>query len=102
MRLLDELGLTRIGQLEALPREELSSRFGPALLRRLDQAFGRLDEPVPACRFAPQFAARWSAEWPTARRETIDAAVEHLVGRVATMLKHCGQGALRLECRLAP
>ena len=47
VRLLGELGVTRIGQLEALPREEFSSRFGPALLRRLDQAFGRLDEPVP-------------------------------------------------------
>jgi protein ImuB len=100
VRLLGELGLRRIGQVEALAHEELASRFGPLLLRRLDQAFGRLNEPVRPCRFATKFAAHWSAEWPTARRDTIDAAVEHLIGRVATMLKDCGQGALRLECRL--
>jgi protein ImuB len=101
VRLLGELGLTRIGELEGLPREELSSRFGPALLRRLDQAFGRLGEPLPACPSEPQFAARWSAEWPTARRETISAVVEQLIGRVAAMLQESGLGALRLECRLA-
>ena len=100
VRLLGELGITRIGQLEALPREELSSRFGPMLLTRMDQAFGRLHEPVPACPTAPTFAADWSAEYPTSRRETIHAALEHLIRRVAAMLARCGRGALRLECRL--
>ena len=74
VRLLHELGIARIGQLEALPRRELSSRFGPMPLVRLDQAFGRLPEPVPVCRTAPRFAADWSAEYPTSRRETICAA----------------------------
>ena len=100
VRLLGELGIARIGQLEALPRRELSSRFGPLLLTRLDQAFGRLDEPVPVCPTAPTFAADWSAEYPTSRRETILAALEHLTGRVAAMLAHYGRGVLRLECRL--
>ena len=54
---------------------ELSSRFGPMLLMRLDQAFGRLPEPVPVCPTAPTFAADWSAEYPTSRRETICAAL---------------------------
>ena len=52
VRLLHELGLVRVGQLEALPREEFLSRFGAVLLRRLDQAFGRLNEPVPAWRYS--------------------------------------------------
>jgi protein ImuB len=100
IRLLGELGLTRIDQLEALPREELSSRFGPMLLCRMDQAFGRLDEPVPACFIPPTFDAHWSTEYPTDRREMIEAAIEHLVGRVVMMLTHCNRGAMRLECRL--
>jgi protein ImuB len=94
------LGLVRIGQLESLPREEFLSRFGSVLLRRLDQAFGRLDEPVPACPLPPRFEVGWSAEHPTARRETIAAAVEWLIARLAAMLARCGRGALRLDCRL--
>jgi protein ImuB len=100
VRLLGELGLIRIGQLEALPREAFLSRFGPELLKRLDQALGRLDERVPACPVRPTFAVEWAAEYPTARRETIQAALEHLVRRVAALLAQCGRGALRLECRL--
>ncbi len=100
VRLLGELGIIQIGQLEALPREELLSRFGPLLRDRMDQAFGRLDEPVQTCPLPPSFAADWSAEHPISRREMIEAALEHLVGRTATMLSTCGRGALHLECRL--
>jgi protein ImuB len=100
VRLLGELGIVQIGQLEALPREELLSRFGPLLRDRLDQAFGQLDEPVRACPLPPTFVADWSAEHPISRRETIEAAVEHLIGRTAAMLAACGRGALQLECRL--
>ena len=100
VRLLGELGIRQIGQLEALPREGFLSRFGPLLLKRLDQAFGRLDEPVPASPEPPTFAASWSPEHPTTRRETIEAALEHLTARVAAMLTHYGRGALQLECRL--
>lgn len=97
---LHQLGIRRIGQLEALPRGELSSRFGPELLRRWDQAIGWLAEPVPAHQPAPEFEADWSPESPTARRETLEAALEQLITRVAAMLVRLGRGAMRLECRL--
>lgn len=100
VRVLHELGLVRIDQLESLPREEFLPRFGPALLQRLDQAFGRLDEPVPACPLPPKFEAGWSAEYPSARRETIAAVVEWLTTRVAAMLARYGRGALRFDCRI--
>ncbi len=100
VRLLHALGITRVEQVEALPRAELLSRFSDVLRTRLDQAFGRVDEPVLACSLPPTFVADWSPEHPVARRETIEAALEHLVRRVATMLASCGRGALRLECRL--
>jgi protein ImuB len=100
VELLRQLGIRRIEQLEALPREGLSSRFGSQLLRRWDQATGRLAEPVPALRQSPKLEAQWSSEHPTARRETIEAALEQLIGQVAEMLARLGRGAIRLECRL--
>ena len=99
VRLLHELGLVRIGQLEALPREEFLSRFGPLLLQRMDQAFARLDEPVPACVLQPKFEAGWSAEHPTVRRDH----------RRSRRVADCPRGGdvgplrprrLRLDCRL--
>ena len=103
--LLHSLGVWRIEELEALPRRELSSRFGPELLDCLDRVTGRLSEPLPAWDPPPQFEVRWSAAetneyWPTARRETIEAALEHLVRRLAAMLTRAGRGAMRLECLL--
>jgi protein ImuB len=98
--LLRQLGIDRIGQLEALPRGELSSRFGPGLLRRWDQAIGRLSEPVPARDQPPKLEAEWSPEHPLTRRESIEAALEQLIAQVAGMLARLGRGAIRLECRL--
>ena len=98
--LLRQLGIDRIGQLEALPRGELSSRFGPELLSRWDQAIGRLAEPVPAHVQPAKLEAVWAAEHPTARRESIEAVLEQLIGQVARTLARLGRGAMRLECRL--
>jgi len=97
---LHQLGITRIGQLEALPREALSSRFGPQLLRRLDQASGRLPEPIPARRPAVEFAADFSPPQPTARREAVEGALEQLIGQVAEQLARADRGAVKLECCL--
>jgi protein ImuB len=98
--LLHQLGIRRIEQLEALPRRELLSRFGPQLLAAWDRATGRLDEPLPLYRPPPRFVAGWSPEQPTARRETIEAAIERLSGRLCEMLRRDGRGAVQLECRL--
>jgi len=98
--LLHSLGVWRIEQLAALPRRELSSRFGPELLDCLDRVTGRLPEPLPAWDPLPSFEVHWSAEFPTTRRETIEAALEHLVRRLAVMLTRASRGAMRLECRL--
>ena len=45
---LRSLGFDRIGDLAAQPRAPLTLRFGPELGRRLDQAMGRLAEPIDA------------------------------------------------------
>ncbi len=43
---LRRMGFDRIGELEAQPRAPLALRFGPEVGRRLDQAFGRVVEPI--------------------------------------------------------
>ena len=96
--LLHQLGIYRIGQLEALPRCELSSRFGEELLRRMDQAAGRLAEPVVAHQSRPRFDARFSLEHATSRRAIIEALLEQLIEQVAKKLSERGRGAVRLEC----
>ena len=46
IKTLHRLGLTRIGQLMAAPRAPLTRRFGTTPLRRLDQAPGKVFEPI--------------------------------------------------------
>ena len=101
--LLHSLGVWRIEQLAALAAAGAFLRFGPELLDCLDRVTGRLPEPLPAWDPPQQFEVRWSAaeineDWPTARRETIESALEHLVRRLAAMLTRAGRGAMRLEC----
>jgi len=97
---LHQLGIDRIAQLEALPREDLASRFAPELLRRLDQAAGRLPEAIPGHRAGPEFHVEWSPEHPTTRRETVRAALEQLIRDLCGQLVRHGRGAVQLECRL--
>jgi protein ImuB len=43
---LAEVGLKAVGDLLDLPRAPLAARFGERLVRRIDQALGREDEPI--------------------------------------------------------
>jgi protein ImuB len=98
---LRQLGIERIEQLLALPRSELTARFGPQVLQRLDQATGQLPEPVPERKPRPRFHARWAFDPPTTRRETVEQVLDRLLAQVTAMLASRGCGVLRLECRLA-
>ncbi|MDN2567405.1 DNA polymerase Y family protein [Aquibium sp. A9E412] len=97
---LESVGLTTAGLVLAAPRAPLARRFGQDLLARLDQALGRVDEPVsPRRPVAPLSAERRLAE-PVGRAEDI----EQLTGRLAATLKdeleRRGEGARRLELAL--
>lgn len=97
--LLSRLGLRRVGQVESLPREALISRFGPQLLLRLDQMFGRAAETLLTPRVAPQFAAELSFEAPVEDRETIEAACQALIKQLVPCMAARQEGAVQLECR---
>ena len=100
VNLLHQLGIFSMVQLAALPREELSARFGPQLLLRWDQALGRIAEPLPGQSPGPDFQAEKVLEYPATGREAIAQVLEELLAGVCEMLVTHGRGALRLECRL--
>ena len=79
---LARLGLQRIGDILDLPRAPLVARFGADLLRQLDRALGREDEPLtPRLPIAPYIAEKSFPE-PIAREEDVLASVERLAARL--------------------
>ncbi|CAO3372978.1 Y-family DNA polymerase [Azospirillum argentinense] len=97
---LAAVGLRRIGDLHALPRATLAARFGAELLRRLDQAFGRLDEPLSPRLPAPPHSVRLALPEPITTAEAIAEAVRHLLAALCAGLENTGEGARRLRLEL--
>ncbi len=94
--LLHRLGVDSIGQLAALPRAPLVRRFGTTIAARLDQALGRIPEPVtPVTPPEPIAVAQRFAE-PIATPEAIAHWLGDLVQRLAEALAAAGQGARRI------
>ncbi|MCZ6509766.1 MAG: DNA polymerase Y family protein [Alphaproteobacteria bacterium] len=97
---LDRLGLRRIGDLTALPRASLARRFGEAVTRRLDQALGRIPEPLspqppmPSWRVCANFAE------PLGEPASVAAAVHRLTEALCDRLATADRGARRLELAL--
>jgi protein ImuB len=97
---LARVGLKRIGDILDMPRAPLAARFGAGLIRQLDRALGREDEPLsPRLPVAPYVAERLFAE-PIAREEDVLATVERLAARLKTALTAHGDGARRIELAL--
>ncbi|MBO1358500.1 DNA polymerase Y family protein [Acetobacter sacchari] len=97
---LTDLGLTRIRDLENAPRGPLALRFGDGLARRLDQAYGRVGEPIHPIRpVDPVMVSRNFAE-PIAAAETIARYVGLLASPLCVELEKRGLGARRLDLML--
>jgi protein ImuB len=97
---LARVGLKRVGDVADLPRSPLAARFGTDLLRKLDRALGREDEPLtPRLPVAPYIAEK-SFHEPIAREEDVLATVERLAARLQLKLTARGEGARTLELTL--
>jgi protein ImuB len=97
---LGRVGLATIGQLRRVARDSLSTRYGPNVLLRLDQALGHAEEPITPYRApAPHRVGRVFAE-PIGST----AAVEHVLLDLLTTLcarlekEHCGARRFDLDC----
>lgn len=97
---LKKLGLKRIGDLLGKPRAPLAARFGPLLIRRLDQAFGREDETFSALTPPPFYRALRRFAEPIVTLAAVEHGVRHLAGDLAATLEKAGKGARRLELML--
>ncbi|WP_259780109.1 DNA polymerase Y family protein [Aestuariispira ectoiniformans] len=99
VQLLNRLGLHRVGDLYPLPRANLTARAGGQVLRRLDQALGRLPEHL-AYNQPPQHHCR-RQPWPeplgdgAILRETTRPLLEQL----CTELKEQDKGIRQLVLR---
>ncbi|WP_200480229.1 Y-family DNA polymerase, partial [Azospirillum brasilense] len=97
---LAAVGLRRIRDLHALPRATLAARFGPELLRRLDQAYGRLDEPLSPRLPVPPHSVRLALPEPITTAEAIAEALRRLLASLCAGLENTGEGARRLRLEL--
>ena len=68
---LHHLGLATIGQLANLPRDVLPARFGNELLLRLDQAMGRMAEPLVQLEHHAPVEAKMEFDGPVSSLEVI-------------------------------
>lgn len=91
------LGLDTIGELSARPRPPLAKTFGLVLIRRIDQAFGRVAEPIQPVD-APELISihRIFAE-PISAPETLDKYTRRLTGQMCDKLEEAGLGVKRLD-----
>jgi protein ImuB len=98
---LHELDVRTIGQLQAIPRSTLPSRLGPDVLRRLDQAYGRLAEAITPIVADEPLVLRRDFDPPITDRRGVSLAVEQLLPRLLAKLAARNDGALRLLVRLS-
>ena len=94
---LERLGFDTIGRLAALPRAPLTRRFGEVPLRRLDQAFGRLAEPLQPIRPPELIHMRRAFPEPIGAPETLARYTEKLAASLCQALEAQGLGARRLD-----
>lgn len=95
--LLHRFGLRRVGDLAALPRAPLARRLGASVALRLDQALGRVQEPIePALPELPVVERLAFAE-PLLTADSLSAATAHLACMLCRRLEARGRGARRLE-----
>ena len=93
---LRRLGLDLVGQLAALPRAPLARRFGPEVALRLDQALGRVFEPISPL-FPPEaIQHRLAFPEPLLTADAFTPAIARLTSAVCAGLERAGQGARRL------
>ena len=91
------LGLDTIGELAAKPRAPLTQSFGPRLFRRVDQAFGRLAEPIEPVDAPDLISVERIFAEPIGAPETIEKYTRRLTDMVCDRLEEKGLGSRRLD-----
>jgi protein ImuB len=94
---LHHLGLENIGQILQLPRDMLPVRFGDQLLLRIDQALGRVAEPLAPLVWHEPVEASIDFDGVVDSLEALWQAFGGLIERIVAQLVRLGAGARRLS-----
>jgi len=94
---LHRVGLRRVDEVLAMPRDALARRFGATVARRLDQALDELPEPLSPLGEVPSWRMRLSFAEPIADPADLARAAERLTHDLAARLAREGMGARRLD-----
>ena len=94
---LVSFGLDRICTLFAIEPVELIRRFGMEPVRRLEQALGRIDEPITPLRPQPPREVYRAFAEPISTAADIHAAVDGLLDDLCGEMGRAGEGARRLH-----
>ena len=100
LRRLRALGARRIGELARLPRDGLVRRFGRELLRHIDQAYGRLPDPLPCIALPDRFQAEVELPLPSADTAQLMGAAEQALPRLRDYLRAHDLAIDGFDCRL--
>ncbi len=94
---LASFGLDRICTLFVMESVKIIRRFGVEPVRRLDQALGRVEEPIIPLRPPPPREARRAFAEPISTPADIRASVAGLLDDLCLALSRSGEGARRLH-----
>ncbi|MHC5025515.1 MAG: Y-family DNA polymerase [Planctomycetota bacterium] len=100
VKALHEVAIDRIEHVLGLPREDLVERFGRPLLGRLDQALGRVGEPIVPLRPVVPLEVERLFDGPTKQLEAILLTGRDLVDMLAARLRARETGVTHLEVTL--
>jgi protein ImuB len=93
---LRRVGLKRVGDLYAMPRDALAHRFGETVARLLDQALDEMPEPLSPLGEVPSRRVRLSFVEPITEPADLILATERLSADLVVRLAREGTGARRL------
>ncbi len=94
---LRRVGLKRVGDLYAMPRDALARRFGETVARLLDQALDEIPEPLSPLGEVPSRRVRLSFVEPITEPTDLMLATERLTADLVLRLAREGTGARRLD-----
>jgi len=97
---LARLGFGTVGDLALQPRAALARRFGREIGRRLDQALGRIDEPIDPLAPPATLRIRQAFAEPVSAPEDIARIARDLTEALARRLGDAAEGARRLAFQL--
>jgi len=97
--MLERLGCRRLGDVRRLPRPALARRFGPALLRALDQACGRAPEAHEWLELPERFEARLELPFRIEQAPALHHHAQVLLRQLCAWLaaRHAGVQAFTLS-----